>query len=584
MAFLEHALNARTLWAVFLTALVLSAVLFTPSIGGAFVFDDGIVIVGNPLIGGVPDVGEIFSTSYHAYQPRTGLYRPLVILSYALNAWLFGDGPVSFHLVNIVLHAGVISAVFVLARMLASPRVAGVTALVFAVMPIHVEAVASIVGRAELMMALGFLGTVIAGLSGRPLLSATLLLLGLLSKETAIAAVPVLGVLLWYRGTAIVEILKKLRWHGFALGLFFALRARVLGEYAFSTDASMVYNPIAFAPSWFAGLSMALRVVWEGFLRAWAPLSLSSDYSYSVFSQASVFGTVAGAFIVCAALIGMARYRSHLTGYASVLFLFPLLVVANILLPIGTIFAERLWYVPSVGLALLAGSLFFWLYDRWRGVVRAGGAALVVMYAAISFQRSGVWVSEEALFQSAFAAQPESVVNQTNMAYLDLKNERLADARARIDTVLAKAPEHAPALNLAGAIAQRQGAYTDAEAFWKRAIQVRPDYLNAYRGLGALYYDAGYFADARAVLSDALAIYPRWSEVWYLALVDIALGRTSDAGVLLDAYAHKAVPDELAFARALLAHAEGRTADTLLLKERISSPRLLRALEEVLTP
>ncbi|MEK7600425.1 MAG: tetratricopeptide repeat protein [Patescibacteria group bacterium] len=583
MASLERALNARTPWAVFLTALVLSAVLFAPSIGGAFVFDDGIVIVGNPLIGGVPDVGSIFSTSYHAYQPRTGLYRPLVILSYALNAWLFGDGPVSFHIVNIVLHAGVIAAVFVLVRMLLTPRIAGTAALLFAVLPIHVEAVASIVGRAELMMALGFLGAVIAGLSGRSLLSAALLFAGLLSKETAIAAIPVLGVLLWYRGAGMKEVMRVLRWHALSLVSFLALRVWVLGEHAFSTDASMVYNPIAHASSWLAGLGMALRVVWEGFLRVWAPLSLSSDYSYSVFSGTPLWSVAIGAAILLTALYAIVRYRNDLRGYAGVLFLFPLLVIANIILPIGTIFAERLWYVPSIGLAILAAGIFVRIHERWQRMVQVSGVLLVVIYALVSFQRSGAWVSEEALFQSAFAAQPDSVVNQTNMAYLDLKNERLTDARARIDAVLSLTPEHAPALNLAGAIAQRQGDHAAAEAFWKRAIKARPDYLNAYRGLGALYYDAGYFADAHAVLSDALAIYPRWSEVWYLSLVDIALGKTADAKVLLDAYASKAVPDEFLFAHALLAHAEGRNIEAQALREQVVTPRLRRALDDVMS-
>lgn len=582
MAFFERALVARTPWAVFLTALALSVVLFAPSIGGAFVFDDGIVIVGNPLIGGVPDVGSIFSTSYHAYQPRTGLYRPLTILSYALNAWLFGDGPVSFHVVNLVLHAGVITAVFVLVRMLSTPRIAVATALLFAVLPIHVEAVASIVGRAELMMALGFLGTIIAGLSRKSFLSALLFLAGLLSKETAVAAIPVLGVMLWYRGVGMRDIAMAMRWHVAALALFLGIRIMVLGEYAFSTDASMVYNAIAHAPSWLTGVAMALRVVWEGFARVWAPFSLSSDYSYSVFSSLSWFGSLLGALIILSAILAVVRYRNTLYGYAGALFLFPLLVVANIIVPIGTIFAERLWYIPSAGLSLLAAGVCMRMYEQWPRIVRVGGIAAIAVYAIVSFQRSGVWVSEEALFQSAFAAQPESVVNQTNMAYLDLKNERLANARSRIDAVLLKAPEHAPALNLAGAIAQRQGDYTAAEGFWKRAIQARPDYLNAYRGLGALYYDAGYFVDARAVLSDALAVYPRWSEVWYLSLVHIALGDTDAARVLLDTHAARAVPDELTFARALLAHAEGRTEDARALGAGITTPRLQRALEDVL--
>src|SRR3989344_8381822 len=96
-------------------ALIISFTLFGNGIGGDFVFDDTIIIVGNPLINeNLDGFWEIFTSPYFAYQPRPGLYRPLTIASYSLNASIFGSSPVSFHVVNIFLHALVSYLIFVL--------------------------------------------------------------------------------------------------------------------------------------------------------------------------------------------------------------------------------------------------------------------------------------------------------------------------------------------------------------------------------------------------------------------------------------------------------------------------------------
>ena len=95
--------------------LVISFALFGNGIGGDFVFDDTIVIVGNPFINeNLDGFWKIFTNPYFAYQPRPGLYRPLTIASYSLNSFLFGYSPVSFHIVNVLLHATTSFLIFVL--------------------------------------------------------------------------------------------------------------------------------------------------------------------------------------------------------------------------------------------------------------------------------------------------------------------------------------------------------------------------------------------------------------------------------------------------------------------------------------
>ena len=126
------------------------------------------------------------------------MYRPLVIASFAIDRLV--DGAVWYHVVNLLWHAGAAVAVAALARRWLDPAGALVAGLLFAVDPVHVEAVANVVGRAELMAAVFSVLTVYAALAGKPAVwSAAAFALGLLSKENA-AVAPALVVWAWTLG------------------------------------------------------------------------------------------------------------------------------------------------------------------------------------------------------------------------------------------------------------------------------------------------------------------------------------------------------------------------------------------------
>ena len=109
---------------------------------------------------------EIFTTQYFGGERGTGTaYRPVLLLSYAVQWWIHGGEPAAFHAVNVLLHG---AATLLLARLLLTlgiaPPAALASALLFAVHPIHVEAVTSIVGRGETQAAALVLGYLLLGL------------------------------------------------------------------------------------------------------------------------------------------------------------------------------------------------------------------------------------------------------------------------------------------------------------------------------------------------------------------------------------------------------------------------------------
>ena len=134
---LSTALSKRhSNWWVLLFAVVLSFVFFGNGIAGDFVLDDKIAIIGNPLVDDIGRFGEIFTSPYHFNQPRTGLYRPLTIASYAVNWTIFGNSPAWFHAVNILLHAAAVFLIFLICTWLGNRSIGIIASLLFLVLPI----------------------------------------------------------------------------------------------------------------------------------------------------------------------------------------------------------------------------------------------------------------------------------------------------------------------------------------------------------------------------------------------------------------------------------------------------------------
>ena len=208
--------------------------------------------------------------------------------------------------------------------------------------------------------------------------------------------------------------------------------------------------------------------------------------------------------------------------------------------------AERLMYMPSMGLAIMLAIVAQNLklkaqnygpkFKRLFLILHFAFYLLLVWYGYLIIDRNRDWLSEKALHESAYAAAPNSVVNQTNMAYLDFIEGRYNKAGDSLNNILNTAPEHVPALNLAGQNFKKLGQYQKSEELWKRAIELRKDYLRAYLSLGVLYYENGYFESAENVLTDAINIYPRWSEILFLALVKVGLNKPDQAIELITKY------------------------------------------------
>ena len=193
--------------APYLAVALLAAALYAVTLGGTFIYDDVAVILKDRRIADPHLWGHYWTDSYNFGVDN--LYRPLVSMTYAVQHYLHGDTAWPYHLVNVLLHAiaSVLVSVFAtkLARRFATSHattIGVIAGVLFAAHPVHVEAVANIVGRAELMCAIGTLGALCLALDpltpARVIAIAGLFLLALLSKEQGMLVPLMVGVVFWF--------------------------------------------------------------------------------------------------------------------------------------------------------------------------------------------------------------------------------------------------------------------------------------------------------------------------------------------------------------------------------------------------
>lgn len=506
-----------------------------------FAQDDFPFIVDNPRIMGAESALGLLTRV-----DATDLYRPLTMLSYALNAAL-DPGPAGFHLVNVALHVGVSLLVFLLVEaLLGGLETATAAGLLFAAHPVHTEAVAGIVGRAELLAAgfglLSLLALLRAerrtgrGRVGLTLASAGALLAAVLSKESGLTVLGLGAVVVgWARATWDPRVLgRALASHLAVVLAYLAWRWWLVGTVATAAPPPFVDNPLAHVPP-LARLGTAAVVIAQYLGLLTVPLWLSSDYSLDqvpvVFSLLDPRLLIAVA--VLAALVAgtvVAARRAAPLALAAAFFAIPLALTANVLFPIGTIKAERLLYLPSVGWCVAAG----WAAVQLRRVERplAFGVlgVVVALFAVRTWVRNEEWQDNRAVFSAMVRTAPRSAKAHANWGFELLRQRRLDEAIRHMQRAVEIAPHWAGArANLASALL-RAGRVEEGLAHYERAVRAEPGNAIARTGYGIALAQHGRRADAAGQLEAALRLEPGRLDARYsLGLVLLQMGRAAEA-------------------------------------------------------
>ncbi len=528
---------------------LLAAIAYAPALRSGFVSDDAVLIAGNPAVRSLGAALEGFGRSYwHGLKEVAPYYRPLPVVSYALDHAAFGLDPAFYHATNVVLHASCAALAAFLAAALARRRAAqtppSATAVLpcaamagslAAVHPLHSECAAAIYGRPDLLAAFFALAFLNLAARGHALAGTACLAGALFSKESALLLPFLAPVALAMAppgrtGHArarkvVIGALAAL----LVLGLYLALRHRALAAFYDPSAVTQLDNPLVHASPVERRLTPV--AVAARYAALWLrPARLCADRGFDtvpLVTSATDPAFLGGAILLAGAaavITALAARRSvwSLPAAAAALAYLP---ASNFLLLAPVLMAERLAYLPSLFVCVLAGAVYGrlasspagpgvaapgWPFGRWG--MHAAAAVLVVLAGARAFARAADFRDDLSLHASTVAACPRSVKAQYDLGNALARARRDAEAIEAFRSAVAIAPWLAVAHNNLGTSYLNLRRLDDAASAYRRAIEESPSLFNPHANLAMVLYLEGHLEEALSEARTALSLGPAESD------------------------------------------------------------------------
>jgi protein O-mannosyl-transferase len=482
-----------------------------------FALDDFLYIFKNPAVT-APSLKLFFSAT-----KDFNVFRPVTFISLALN-WTLGSHPWGYHLVNLLLHAAVTLLLYVLLKKLLEDRTQGATvawvaALLFAVHPIHTEAVAGIVNRSELLAAGLLLAAWLLHLQDWPVASLLCFALAMMGKESAVVFVPLVILGDYVRGQW--KSLGRYVSVAAVAALYLAVLWKAQGGRFGENGINFLDNPLYHLPPALR-VPNALRIAWRYIGLQLYPATLSGDYSYNAITLYSnwkhLLPAAVGTALVLALWVWLLWTGQKVWAFAIGFYVAAFSVTANILTPTGTIMGERLAYLPSAGFCLLLALLWLKLQKRNR---RAAWSALVIVALLLSARtvvRNRDWRDNLTFFSSAVRAVPGSAKAHAGLAGQYLGLGRLREARNEYQTSHAIYPDFFEATTSYGIVESRLDHNEEALRLFEKALSTTPrddpNYDFTAVLLAAELMKLGETDAALARLNEEIKKSPGYSPAW----------------------------------------------------------------------
>jgi tetratricopeptide (TPR) repeat protein len=513
---LKSALCGRKALHVALIA-VLVVLVFSNTLTNRFNFDDPSVLLDNTAVHGLSaeNIKKVFTSV-----PNSLEYLPVRDLSYMVDYELWGLNPFGYHLSNLIYYlAACLAMYFFLSRLAArwtedAPLVAFLATLIFAVHPVHVESVAGIAQRKDLVM--GFFSFMSLWLfllyknkqrKGIFALSLFFLALALLSKALAVV-IPLFILLLnhvYSQDGKEKRIRRAIETAPYILVAFVI----TLVNFVIARGTGIVRpegeSPLERIPTALRAVFYYLKMLLFPYpLKMWHEFRISESF----FELTALLALAATAALVYLAWRLKRNYR--ILSFSMAWYLLALLPVSG-LLPTSTVIAERYLFLPSVGFALAIGWAFCEgraALDKWKP---EGAHALtvfflivVMVFSAVSISRNADWKNMETLLLSDLKWDPESYkINQTLGRYY-FRNSNYEEAFRYFSELKKFEPKDADYEFHLALLLFNEGKYGEAENVLDGIRGKEIDFVDVHYLYGKIYQASGQYEKAMESYSRAL--------------------------------------------------------------------------------
>lgn len=496
-----------TIFSVILIA-ALGFIVYANSLNGKFVYDDEYLVKDNAYIKSWSRLHKVFTEDVGSGADRAySFYRPVLIITYALDYPVWKLNVFGYHLTNVMIHILAALCVLWLVNALFRDTILALfTAVLFVVHPVHTEAVSYISGRSDPLGLIFLLITFILYLKQEgdegPLGYILMLIsyaLALLSRENSLI-LPVFILIYHY------AFRKKIKAKAFASLLalaiaYIAIRLTLLQAIL----AKIVYTTTVLErlPGAFVAIFNYVRLLF-------LPIGLHMEYNYikaSFLDPRAICGLV---ILIAAVITAIGiRKRNSLASFAILWFFAGLMPVLNIY-PINAYMAEHWLYLPSVGFFLIIAQALVTLYGK-RSSRILGIAILVFLtafYSALTIWQNNYWKDPIYFYLRTLKYSPKNFGFYTNLGREYVAVGEREKALEAYKKALEIEPRFALPYNNIGNIYLDMGRLEEAVPYYKKSLELDPNQAFAYNNLGNLYLRIGKYREAIPLYRKAVQIFP----------------------------------------------------------------------------
>ncbi|MDA8242330.1 MAG: tetratricopeptide repeat protein [Nitrospiraceae bacterium] len=516
--------------------LVVATFLIFAKVGGHdFIsYDDNLYVTDNQMVqGGLSWSGFVWAfTTVHSAN-----WHPITWLSHMLDMQLFGLRPGAHHLVNVLFHSlNTVLLFLILARITGAIWRSAFVAALFAVHPLHVESVAWVSERKDVLSTFfGFLTIwVYVRYTERPgmtryLWVVLLLVLGLLSKPMLVT-MPFLLILLDYwplgrmqgGGQSVTEsnpvrpkaTLSQLLVEKIPL-LVICTASGIVTLIAQKKGEAMADLSL--------GLGLRIANAAVGYARylgkTFWPVGLSIFYPHP--GAGIPVWQVAGASFLLLTVTGLVLMRLRQSPWLAVgwfWFMVALVPVIGIVQVGAQSIADRYTYIPLVGIFIMIAWEVPELLKRWRIGARALGIAsalVLLLLSSLTWRQLDFWKNHETLFRHAISVTKDNCVALSSLADYLARKGNVDEAYSDLNESLRLCPKDEEAWYNLGVLQRNRGEMAEAENSLREALRLKPRYTKAWSNLGSVYMAQGRMAEAIEALLEAARVSPDDASVWF---------------------------------------------------------------------